>query len=336
MRIHLPVLVTCRFLELEQAKRKESTMNYIAEMKAFYDRLEVNPLPSPAIALWHALMSIANKTGWQQEFTVASSILMLKSGLNAQAIKRARNRLAQEGFLTWRSRGGNQSAVYHLNSLVVQNDNKNVPQFVPQADPQSVPQNEQKTFVVQNNMENVPQFVPQTDPQAVPQTDPQSVPINKQKQNKTKTDRPPLSPIVQFAAFWSAYPNKQRQALTEHAYCDLLLSGTVQEEELVKSAQNYAEYVQITGEKMYLPNNFLEKRIFEDFLPSRYQKPLGNYSKPDSDQAIPNGSNRSSAEEKPTAFGSLTESEEEDVLSEEELAGEDWMKYGPGWRERHV
>lgn len=97
-------------------------MNYIAEIKAFYDRLELNPLPSPAIALWHALMSIANKTGWQQEFTVAVSVLVLKSGLNAQAIKRARNRLEQDGYITWRSRGGNQAAVYHLNSLVVQNE----------------------------------------------------------------------------------------------------------------------------------------------------------------------------------------------------------------------
>ena len=73
-------------------------MNYLAEIKAFYDRLEIKPLPSPAIALWHALMSIANKTGWQQDFTVAGSVLMLKSGLNAQAVKRARNRLEQEGF----------------------------------------------------------------------------------------------------------------------------------------------------------------------------------------------------------------------------------------------
>lgn len=136
-------------------------MNYIAELKAFYDRLELNPLPSPAIALWHALMSIANKTGWQQEFTVAVSVLMLKSGLNAQAIKRARNRLEQDGFITWRSRSGNQSAIYHLNSLVVQNEVKNVPQ----CEPQSVPHTE-------------------------PQCKPQSVPINKHKLNETKKEVP--------------------------------------------------------------------------------------------------------------------------------------------------
>ena len=148
-------------------------MNYLAELKAFYDRLELNPLPSPAIALWHALMSIANKTGWQQEFTVAVSVLVLKSGLNAQAIKRARNRLEQDGYIKWKSRGGNLAAIYHMNSLVVQNNSKNVPQ----CEPQVVPQCE-------------PQIVPQTEPQSVPQCGPQVVPINKHKQNETEKEVP--------------------------------------------------------------------------------------------------------------------------------------------------
>ena len=267
----MPVLV---YLKSEQAERRNENyasggkiMNYIAELKAFYDRLELNPLPTPAIALWHALMSIANKTGWQQEFTVAVSVLVLKSGLNAQAIKRARNRLEQEGFLTWRSRSGNQSAIYHMNSLVVQNDNKNVLQ--------TVPQQESKSPMVQNDIKNVPQIepqsVPQSEPQSVPQIEPQSVPINKQKRNETY--HPPIPPLTHFEEFWSAYPKQQRRALTEKAYCDLVLSGDVTEEALVKAAQNYAEYIQITKEKIYLPNNFLDKHVFEDFLPGKYQKP---------------------------------------------------------------
>ena len=134
-------------------------MNYLAEIRAFYDRLELNPLPAPAIALWHALMSIANKTGWQQEFTAAVSVLVLKSGLNAQAIKRARNRLEQEGYIRWRARGGNQAAVYEMVSLVVQNT---------------------PSFCTTNCTSNVPQ----SEPQGVPQHEPQSVPINKQKQKR--------------------------------------------------------------------------------------------------------------------------------------------------------
>ncbi len=256
-------------------------MNYIAEIKAFYDRLELNPLPSPAIALWHALMSIANKTGWQQEFTAAVSILVLKSGLNAQAIKRARNRLEQDGFITWRSRGGNQSAIYQINSLVVQNSIKNVPQSEPQSEPQSVPQ-------------------------SVPQSEPQSVPINKHKhkrnETETKKDIPPVSPVLRFEDFLLAYPSKQRRYLAEAAYCSLVASGAVTEDELVLAAENYAAYIKDSGSnKIYLPNNFLEKCVFKDYLGTGQQ---GMPVKTGSDQGPGCG---------------------------EELVGDDWMDCETPW-----
>ena len=203
-------------------------MNYLAGIKAIYDRLELNPLPSPAIALWHALMSIANKTGWQQEFTVAVSVLVLKSGLNAQAIKRARNRLEQDGYITWKSRGGNLSAVYHLNSLVVQNSIKNVPQCEPQS-------------------------IPQTEPQSVPQCEPQSVPINKHKQNETET--PPVSPVERFADFAAAYPKKCTGYLTETEYCNAVMAG-VPEEDLIRAAKRYIKK----------PENWLRKNLFIQYL----------------------------------------------------------------------
>lgn len=147
-------------------------MNYLAELKAFYDRLELNPQPNTVIALWHALMSIANKAGWPDTFTVASSVLGLRSGLNASALKRARNKLATDGFIDWKPRGGNQSAQYHIKSLVVQ-----------------------------NRHENEPQSEPQSEPQCEPQSAPQSEPINKHKlkpKQKPKQNNPPISPAVHF------------------------------------------------------------------------------------------------------------------------------------------
>lgn len=108
-------------------------MNYLLEVKAFYDWLEINPLPSPAIALWHGLMHIANKTGWQQEFTVAISVLSVKTGLNAKAIERARNTLAQCGRIAWKKRGGNQAATYQINSLCDKTAYENVLQSVGQS-----------------------------------------------------------------------------------------------------------------------------------------------------------------------------------------------------------
>ncbi len=53
-------------------------MNYIIQLNAFYDRLEINPLNSSEIALWNALMSINNKTAWSDKFTVAASVLCNK------------------------------------------------------------------------------------------------------------------------------------------------------------------------------------------------------------------------------------------------------------------
>lgn len=89
-------------------------MNYLREIKAFYDRQETNPLSSSAISLWHALMHIANKAGWPEEFAVAVSVLSLKSGLKERTLYHARNELKQKGYIRFRSRGGNQSAKYSL------------------------------------------------------------------------------------------------------------------------------------------------------------------------------------------------------------------------------
>lgn len=128
-------------------------MNYIKEINSFYDWLETNSVSDSAITLWHALMHINNKAGWKVEFTVASSVLCLKSGLSNSSFKRARNILKQSGRIDWRERKGNQSAIYNLISFAVQYE---------------------------------PQTAPQSEPQSEPQTAPQSEPINKLNINKTK------------------------------------------------------------------------------------------------------------------------------------------------------
>ncbi|MDF2859624.1 MAG: hypothetical protein K0Q87_5475 [Neobacillus sp.] len=99
-------------------------MNYIKLINAFYDRLETNPLSTSAIALWHALVHINNKAGWQREFTVAVSVLCVKTGLSERTITNARNDLKVKGYLDFRSRKGSKSAIYSLNDLSVINDDK--------------------------------------------------------------------------------------------------------------------------------------------------------------------------------------------------------------------
>lgn len=92
-------------------------MNYIKLINAFYDRLETNSLSTSAIALWHALVHVNNKAGWQREFTVAVSVLCVKTGLSERTITNARNDLKVRGYIDFRSRKGSKSAVYIVHDL---------------------------------------------------------------------------------------------------------------------------------------------------------------------------------------------------------------------------
>lgn len=96
-------------------------MNYLTEMNRFYDWLETNQIPKSAIALWHGLMHIANKTGWEQKFTVAISTIESKTGFKKSELCIGRNILAQKGRIIWRERGGSLSAEYEIVSFCVHN-----------------------------------------------------------------------------------------------------------------------------------------------------------------------------------------------------------------------
>ena len=92
-------------------------MNYLKQLLAFYDKLELNPLNSSEIALWHALMSINNKTAWSDTFTVASSVLRQRSGLGTTNFFKTRNALNQKGYIKWSSSGANKAAKYQIKVL---------------------------------------------------------------------------------------------------------------------------------------------------------------------------------------------------------------------------
>ncbi|WP_052728319.1 DnaD domain-containing protein [Domibacillus tundrae] len=103
-------------------------MNYQENVDAFYDQLELNPLSSSAVALWHALLHINKKAAWITSFTVAASVLCVKSGLTDSSFKRARNELKQTGYIAFQSRKGNQSATYQMLIAV---------QYGPQSEPKT-------------------------------------------------------------------------------------------------------------------------------------------------------------------------------------------------------
>ncbi|ALX47488.1 DnaD domain-containing protein [Lentibacillus amyloliquefaciens] len=92
-------------------------MNYIKEMNAFYDWLEINELSSSAINLWYALMHINNKAGWAETFTVAESVLCVKTGLTDRTLRKVRNELKQKGRIDFTSRKGGKTPIYKIISF---------------------------------------------------------------------------------------------------------------------------------------------------------------------------------------------------------------------------
>lgn len=126
----------------------------------------------------------------------------------------------------------------------------------------------------------------------------QSLKESKGKKSKEKE----ISRASRFEDFWSAFPNQQRRHLAEKAYCDLILSGTVKEDDLVLAAQNYADHVRESGSRMFLPNNFLEKYAFEDYLQPKEP-------------------------EIPKVMEAPPEPEEESEPDEEQLASEGWVDF---------
>ena len=105
-------------------------MNYMRQITAFYDWLETNQLPTSAIALWHALMHVANRTGWRDTFAVAVSVLEIKTGLSRKTIYEARNKLHQAERIIFKARPGNQSAFYTIVPFVCNSYTQDVTQQV--------------------------------------------------------------------------------------------------------------------------------------------------------------------------------------------------------------
>lgn len=91
-------------------------MNYLTEIIAFNDIIELNGLSTGEIALWYALMYVNNKCKWASEFTVTSKKLQLLTGLSRSGIMNARENLKKCGLIEFYPHGTNATS-YKMNSL---------------------------------------------------------------------------------------------------------------------------------------------------------------------------------------------------------------------------
>lgn len=134
-------------------------MNYIKELNAFYNQMEVNPLSASATLLWYTLMQVNNRTGWKKNFTVAATVLRMKSGLKDSSFKRARDELKKKGLILFHSRGGNQAAIYEiipLSDVVNYNDNYSTDNYMDESTDQNVDHNTDPLNKVKINENKTP------------------------------------------------------------------------------------------------------------------------------------------------------------------------------------
>jgi hypothetical protein len=89
-------------------------MNYLTEIRLFTEWLETSEVNTSGIALWYALMHIANRSGWKSELCIPVSALCLRTKLSRSAIYKERRALCDHGLIDFDVGDGRQSTTYRI------------------------------------------------------------------------------------------------------------------------------------------------------------------------------------------------------------------------------
>lgn len=154
-------------------------MNYMAEIKMFYDWLETHSLTPASISLWHGLMHIANRSGWRSPLHILSSLIELRTDISHSTLKRERAKLVEAGLLVVEFGKGRGRTSYELRSLSSQ--------LVVQIEPQGEPQNIENEFLPDESVQVAVHSEPQTVPPIIYKLN--YTEINKENSEKESLER---------------------------------------------------------------------------------------------------------------------------------------------------
>ncbi|MHB1152789.1 MAG: hypothetical protein ACYCWE_18825 [Eubacteriales bacterium] len=94
-------------------------MNYLLQLNAFKKRRMLKPLNANSVLLYFILLEYSNEIGFPVSFTAANLSLQARSDLPRLTIQRARSRLIENGYITYRKGSGNQCGTYSLTDLTI-------------------------------------------------------------------------------------------------------------------------------------------------------------------------------------------------------------------------
>lgn len=230
-------------------------MTYIDLINSFWDLATTNPLSTGQVSLYFALLHVCNRSYWTEWFQAPNQVLSVLTGLSRSGIQKARNELKQRGLIDFRERGTKATSYRLVMAKSVQTD-----------------------VLISNSNQDGGQDGVQIGNQKGVQDGVQiSGTLYKTKDIRRDKDNSFVMPVEHFEEFLSMYPKDcGHRYLIETAYIDLILTGKVTEDALVKCAQNYAEQCKILETPtQYIKNaeNFLKDFVFDKYMPGKYRRP---------------------------------------------------------------
>lgn len=161
-------------------------MNYIKEIEAFEDWLEVNHLSPIAQLLWYKLLVLCNRAGWSEWIVASDQLLMAKLQITSKnTLITARKKLIEAGLIEYKNGVKGKPSMYKLNSVstimtqLYKNGSKNEPYVEPKTEfgsnfePYPAPNNK---FGAEYGSKNEPYPEPYSEPNKSANADVSSTP----------------------------------------------------------------------------------------------------------------------------------------------------------------
>ena len=89
-------------------------MNYITQINSFYRIMQINPLSPDAQCLYHYLLNKNSELGWIECFSIANSIITGVIGIGARQLTRAKDELADKGYIAYKKGNIKNAGVYKI------------------------------------------------------------------------------------------------------------------------------------------------------------------------------------------------------------------------------
>lgn len=99
-------------------------MNYITQINSFYRIMQINPLSPNAQCLYHYLLNKNSELGWIECFSLANSIITGVIGIETRQLTRARDELADKGYIAYKKGNINNAGVYKIIEIRDESFNK--------------------------------------------------------------------------------------------------------------------------------------------------------------------------------------------------------------------